>query len=163
MNEFIIKEYPVYSNKHDIHGIIKDTSFWIMLEFKYEDNLVEFTIDRPFPQQDEEAFQKLGEETIDTYIEKLVSGEITIPKCMLHYWYVDKRIDQITGEEYPVAHGRVTGHRKIQDSIHIHTSVVQEIIINEEDEEAIIRTMNTKYYCPLSYLNFEKQEESGLY
>ena len=39
MNEFIIKEYPVYSKKHDIHGIIKDMSFLIMLEFKYEDNL----------------------------------------------------------------------------------------------------------------------------
>lgn len=93
------------------------------------------------------------------YDKELPAEEIKVPRTMLRYWYIDKRQDKESGEEYLLAHGRVTGHNRLMDSVHIHTSMVKEIIINKDTEEAEIHTMNTVYYCPLSYCEFQKQDE----
>lgn len=153
------KKIEVYSEKYDIHGEILDYGFVIILKFFYEENEVEMAIDRPFPDSSEAAFKKVGEEMINVYIEKLLSGEIKIARTMLRYWHIDKRESAESQEEYLLAHGRVTGHRKLTDSMYIHTSVVKEVIINKDTEEAEIHTMNSVYYCPLQYCDFEKQDE----
>lgn len=153
------EKYAVYSGKYDVHGTILDYGFMIKLKFDYEDKEIEMAVSRPFPEHGEEAFKKLGEETIDTYVEKLLSGEIKVPRTMLRYWHVDKRRDEGTGEEYLLAHGNVTGHKRLVDSTFIHTSVIQEMKINGVSGELEIQTMNTKYYCPLVYCNFKRQDE----
>lgn len=155
------QKYEVYSEKYDVHGEILDYSFVIKLRFIYEDYEIEMAVECPFPDNSEAALKKLGEETINTYIEKLLNGEIKTQRKMLHYWYIDKRQHTESGEDYLLAHGRVTGHKSLTDSIFIHTSVVKEIIINNDTEEAEIHTMNSVYYCPLQYCNFKKQDEWG--
>lgn len=153
------QKYEVYSEKYYVHGEILDYSFVIKLRFIYEDYKIEMAVERPFPDNSEVAFKKLGEETINTYIEKLLNGEIKTQRKMLHYWYIDRRQHTESGEDYLQAHGRVTGHKSLTDSIFIHTSVVKEVIINKDTEEAEIHTMNSIYYCPLSYCNFKRQDE----
>ena len=154
------KRLKVYSEKYDACGEILDYGFLTKLRFDYKDKEIEMAINRPFLNNGEKAFKKLGEETINTYIEKLLSGEIKVPRTMLRYWHINKRQNEETGEEYLLAHGRVTGHKRLMDSIYIHTSAIQEMNVNEETGEMEIYTMNTIYYCPLSYCNFERQDEN---
>ena len=78
---------------------------------------------------------------------------------MLHYWFVEKKESDRTGEEYLQAHGIVTGHNRLPDATYINTSAVKEIIINHDTKEAQIHTMNTVYFCPLSYCNFKRQDQ----
>lgn len=157
-NGLLVEKYEVYSEKYKVHGEIRDFSFAIKLKFQYEDKEIEMAVGRPFPDDSEEAFKKLGEETINVYIEKLLSGEIKIQRTMLHYWHIDEKEDKVTGEKCKIAHGRVTGHKRLMDSVYIHTSEVKEVIINTHMKEAEIHTKNTIYYCPLSYCNFNKQD-----
>ena len=158
-NEFLVEKYDVYSEKYNVHGEIMDFSFVIELRFQYQDKEIEMALGRPFPDSSEEAFKKLGEETINTYIEKLLSGEIKLQRTMLHYWHIDEAEDRMTGEKCQIAHGTVTGHTRLMDSVYIHTSEVKEVLINTDTKEAEIHTKNSIYYCPLSYCNFKKQDE----
>lgn len=148
----------VYSEKYDVHGKIIDYFVVTELEFSYEGKEILTAISKPYPYSEEEL-KRSGVETIDTYIEKLQSGEIKLCRQMLHYWHVDKKTDDETGKEYLQAHGIVTGHKRLQDSMYIHTSVIKEITINHDTKEAQIQTKNTLYYCPLAYCDFEKQEQ----
>lgn len=79
-------------------------------------------------------------------------------KLMLHYWYMDKRMDEAEGKEYVMAHGVVSGHKKLRDTDYIDTSIVKAIVINEATGEVEIHTRNSLYYCPLAYCDFEKQD-----
>lgn len=73
--------------------------------------------------------------------------------------YVDKMIQN--GKEYVLAHGNVSGHKRLIDTMHIHTSEIQSITINKNTEELIIATRNTEYYCPLEYCKWEQQDENA--
>ena len=159
MTAFDKKVYEVYSKKHDVHGEIYDYDFVIKLKFTYNDKEQEIGMKRPFPDSSEEAFLKLGEETIDSYVEKLLSGEIKDRRLMLHYWYVSEYHDRDKEEITRIAHGIVTGHNRLIDSTEAHTSTIREIVINEETGEAEIHTRNSRYYCPLAYCRFWKQDK----
>ena len=89
---------------------------------------------------------------MESTIERLADRQTEV---FLHYWYVeDVREDRVT------AHGIVTGHPKLPDSIDINTSMVQSIEIDSEKEQAIIITRSkTVYHCPLNYCRFERQDE----
>lgn len=59
---------------------------------------------------------------------------------MLHYWHIDEVEDGLTGEKCQIAHGTVTGHTRLMDSVYIHTSEVKEVLINTDTKEAEIHT-----------------------
>ena len=153
------KVYEIYSKKYDVKGEIHDYGFLIKLIFTYQGKEKEIALSRPFPDSGEEAFKSLGEKSIDSYIEKLLSGEIKERRLMLHDWYLDEHQDRESGESSIIAHGIVTGHTKLADSIDIHTSKVEKVSMNSETGEAEIRTRNSVYYCPLAYCNFRKQDK----
>ncbi len=153
MSESILREeIPVYSKKHDVHGVVKDYGIVTKLFFTYDEREIEMGIDRN-PLKNE-SFEDIGRRLIESYIEDLsVSGR----KLQLHYWYIGEH--EIHGEVYRIGHGIVTGHRKIADSVDLHSSAVQAVSINEEAGKLIMTTKNSVYHCPLSYCRFEKQDE----
>ena len=161
MPGFDKKVYEVLSDKYQVKGLIIDYGFVIKLQFAYAGKQREIALNRPFPDRSKEALVKLGEEIIDTYIEKL-EGEKS-RKLMLHYWYVDENTDDATGEKYMCAHGIVTGHNRIADTHRIHTSEVFAIEIDRFTGEALIRTRNSLYHCPLAYCDYGKQDEFPLF
>ena len=161
MPGFDKKVYEVLSDKYQVKGQIIDYGFVIKLQFAYAGKQREIALNRPFPDRSKEALVKLGEEIIDTYIEKL-EGEKS-RKLMLHYWYVDENTDDATGEKYMCAHGIVTGHNRIADTHRIHTSEVFAIEIDRFTGEALIRTRNSLYHCPLAYCDYGKQDEFPLF
>lgn len=77
-------------------------------------------------------------------------------KTMLYYWYME----EVNREENEctIMHGIVSGHKKLIDSLPIHTSRVRSYTIDYEDSELVVQTENTVYHCPLAYCNFEKQD-----
>ena len=161
MTGFDKKIYDVYSKKHDVRGQIIDYGVVIKLQFTYAGIEREIALKRPFPDNGQEAFLKLGTDTIDSFIEKL-SGEES-RKLMLHYWYVDENTDDATGEKYMCAHGIVTGHNRIADTHRIHTSEVFAIEIDRFTGEVLIHTRNSLYHCPLAYCDYDKQDEFPLF
>lgn len=146
------KEYNVYSEKYDIHGVVKDYGVAIKLIFTFEGKEVEMGLSRGI----DTDYKKLGKDLIESYIEKLASpnGE---RKLQLHYWYISPH--EIHGTTYVIGHGIVTGHKKLEDSISIHTSAVEAVFIDIVNEEAVLTTRNSIYHCPLAYLRFDKQDE----
>ena len=78
-------------------------------------------------------------------------------KLQLHYWYIGEH--EIDGEKLLLGHGIVTGHKKLPDSIDMHTSAVEDINIDEEEGELVLTTRNSVYHCPLAYCRFRKQDE----
>lgn len=75
----------------------------------------------------------------------------------LHYWYLDKKM--LGGEVFNIAHGNVSGHPHLTDTMDIHTSKIENIDVDYEKGELIIKTMNSVYHCPLEYCNFNKQDK----
>lgn len=159
MSGMLKKQYEVYSEKYDIKGSINDYDFLIKICFSYQEKPVEIALSRPFPDHSEEAFLKMGTETIDSYIENLLSGKIKERKLQLHYWYIDETKDPDEKETFKQAHGMVSGHMRLADAISIHTSEVKEIVVNEQEDSVYIHTMNSVYCCPAEYCNFYKQDE----
>ena len=147
------KEFEVFSEKYDIKGIVKDYGVVTKLFFTYEGKEVEIGMSRNILKG--ETFKEAGREILETYISEL-SGNGKERKRSLHYWYVDECSEE--GEKYLSAHGRVSGHDRLPDSMFINSSAVKSISINEETEEAIIRTENSIYHCPLEYCRFAKQD-----
>lgn len=88
-----------------------------------------------------------------------MNRELNQRNTKLHYWYVDKR--ERNGKEYVLAHGNVSGHKKLEDTVFIHTSKIQSIVIDKDNEELIIQTGHTKYHCPLEYCRWEKQDKNA--
>lgn len=74
----------------------------------------------------------------------------------LYDWY-------LTETEYGcIASGTVTGHRRLTDGRHIHTSPIRRIDVDEHAGTAVIHTMNTDYHCALCDMCFEKTQPSEL-
>ncbi len=147
--------YEIVSEKHGVKGIINDYGVVIKLRFEYMKKDVEIALHRPFS-EDEDALEKLGQATIDSYIDNLFLQDETEKRVMLHYWYVDEV--EHHGEKCLIAYGIVSGHRKLADATSIHTSPIKELYIDEEHAEAVIKTKNTVYFCPLAYCCFSKQD-----
>ena len=62
----LIREIPVYSDKYDIHGAIKDYGVVTKLFFTYENREIVMGIDRnPL---EEEKFENIGRDIIESYI-----------------------------------------------------------------------------------------------
>lgn len=136
----------VVSEKYGVTGQIQDYSFVIKLHFSYEGREHVIGIHRPFQQE----LSDVGLRIMETTIERLLSK----PKgTFLHYWYVCEERGGL------IAHGIVTGHKKLPDSTKIHTSPVLSIEIDAEQEEAILTTKNTVYRCPLRYCYFRNQDK----
>lgn len=137
----------LYSEKYDIFGQVQDYGVLIKLCFSYKGREHEIGMARrPF----KEELPDIGLRIMENTIEKLVSSP---DGTFLHYWYIDGDEDSMT------AHGVVTGHRRLSDTMKIHTSEIHDIQIDYDDEEAVLTTRNTVYRCPLSYCRFEKQDE----
>lgn len=160
MTDFDKKIYDVYSDKYQVKGQIIDYGFVIKLQFTCAGKQREIALNRPFPDRSKEALVKLGEETINIYIEKLEGEESR--KLMLHYWYVDENTDEETGEKFMRAHGIVTGHDRLADANRIHTSEVVSVEVERSTGEALIHTRNSLYHCPLAYCDYDKQDEYPL-
>lgn len=76
----------------------------------------------------------------------------------LYHWFLEKRVHSDTGEEFTIAHGNVTGHKRLTDTTFINTSKVIHIEVDRENEQVCIQTKNTEYHCKLSDCDFSKSE-----
>ncbi len=155
MAETMLKEeISVYSEKYDIHGVIKDYGVVTKLFFSYDGKEIEMGIDRnPLLG---EKFEDIGREIIESYIENLAAHKEE-RKLQLHNWYIGEH--EIHGEMFRLGHGIVTGHKRLSDATDMHTSAVEAIHIDEDEGELILTTRNSVYHCPLEYCRFKKQDE----
>lgn len=145
-------KWKVKSKKYGIEGIICDFDATIRLSFQYRGKKIIAAITRPLPEEDVTLVQ-LGKDTIDAYME-YVQKEEGKSNPMLYYWNIDRE------ESLVLAHGTVTGHRKLPDAYYIHTSAVRSIFPNKEKERYIIQTFDNIYFCPFCYCDFQKQDEA---
>ena len=149
------EEIPVYSEKHGIHGVIKDYGFVTKLFFTYNGKEIEIGIDRnPLSGI---TFEELGRDIIESYISHLASG-IDGRKLQLHDWYIGEHKFG-NGNAYRIVHGVVTGHKKLADSIYMHSSEVKAFHVDEEENEMVVTTRNSVYHCPLAYWDFKNQDK----
>lgn len=146
------QEIQVYSEKYDIHGVIKDYGMVTKLFFSYGGRDIEMGIDRnPL---EEESYENLGRQIIDSYVSNLaVEGG----KIALHYWYIDETITE--NGKFWIAHGIVTGHPRISDACDMHTSNIRAVYADFEAGELVVTTMNNEYHCPLEYCRWKKQDK----
>lgn len=147
-------DIDVYSEKYDIHGVIRDYGAISKLFFSYHGKDVEMCINRSIGSA--ERFENVGRQTLESYISNLAAHEDG-RKLQLHYWYIDEQ--DIAGMKFRIGHGIVTGHKKLEDSIDMHTSAVKAVYVDEDEEELVICTMNSVYHCPLAYCLFEEQDK----
>ena len=151
---FLREEIEVYSEKYDIHGMVRDYGIVTKLFFTHEGKEIVMGIQRGIPPH--ENLKELGQNIIETYVEHLASyAEGRKPQ--LHYWYIGER--KVQGKMYLTGYGIVTGHKWWMDSTDIYTSVVEAIYIDEEEGELLLTTIDDVYHCPLEYCRFEKQDE----
>ena len=156
MAETVLKnDIPVYSEKYDVHGFVRDYGVVTKLYFTYGGKQIEMGINNnPLK---EVTFGELGRDIIESYISNL-SANSDGRKLQLHYWYIGEH-KYGDGNRYRIAHGIVTGHKKLMDSIDMHSSEVKAVHVDEAEEELVITTRNSVYHCPLSYCDFEKQDK----
>ncbi len=147
-------EIPVYSEIFDIHGVIRDYGVVTKLFFSYEDKDIVMGI--TWNVLSGESLEDVGRKIIETYVTNLANNEKD-RKLQLHYWYVKDH--EIDGETLRIAHGIVTGHKRLSDSTDIHTSPVQAVHVDEEAGELVVTTKNSVYHCPLEYCRYRKQDE----
>ena len=141
------KIYEIHSEKYGVDGKVLDYGMVIKLEFSYKGHQYSVGIAHRF----KEELADVGLRTMEQTIEKLLSGDA--PKTpMLHNWFVSGNDAKM------IAHGVVTGHKKLPDTMFIHTSPIKGIEIDSECGEATIITMNTIYRCPLNSLKFSEQD-----
>lgn len=138
------KTFDIYSEKYKTHGKILDYEVVIKLVFSYEGR--EYTLGLSRPSFDDNELAPFGCQVMETTIEKLVSDH---GKTALHYWYID---------DNNIAHGVVTGHKKMPDALRIHTSEIVGAVVDHGVGEVVITTGNTVYHCPLNYCRFDKQD-----
>ena len=149
------EEVVVYSEKHDIHGVIKDYGVVTKLFFEYDGKEIEMGIRRDFLWNEWENFEELGRNTIDSYVENLAAKEKG-RKLQLHYWFIEEH--ERYGKKYIRGNGIVTGHALHGDSHELHTSPIQAMHVDDEAGELVLTTMNSVYHCPLDYCNFDRQD-----
>lgn len=80
-------------------------------------------------------------------------------KLQLHYWYVNEI--SYKGKVCRIAHGRVSGHERLEDATFVHTSIIRNIEIDKVASEAIIKTQNSEYHCPLEYCKWSEQDKTA--
>lgn len=148
------KEIDVYSEKYDVHGVVRDYGMVTKLFFTYEGKEIVMGVHRNILKG--EKYEDLGRNIIESYIANLTSHEEG-RKLQLHYWYVGEH--EINGDMFRLGHGIVTGHKKLSDALDMHTSAVEAMHIDEEAEELVLTTRNSVYHCPLAYCNFKKQDK----
>lgn len=73
----------------------------------------------------------------------------------LYHWFLDQ-CTRDDGTEYTRAHGNVTGHKSLPDTLFIHTSRIEHIEVKEDAGEVMIQTKNTEYHCKLADCDFSK-------
>ena len=146
------KEIPVYSEKYGVHGKVLDYGVVTKLVFNYNGKDLEVGIhNNPLMNTD---YVQTGRQIMESYIENLSSKD---RKVMLHNWYIEDHLSQRNGR-YALAHGIVTGHSRLPDSIFIYTSKIRETYVNGEGELVVV-TMNTEYHCPLNSCDWERQDQ----
>lgn len=148
------KEIEVYSERYDVHGVVRDYGMVTKLFFTYEGKEIVMGIKRNVLEN--EKYEDIGRNIIESYVTNLAAHEEG-KKLQLHYWYIGEH--EINGEMNCFAHGIVTGHKKLSDSMDMHTSAVEGIHIDEEEGELILTTKNSVYHCPLEYCRFRKQDK----
>ncbi len=147
------QEISVYSERYDVHGVVRDYGVVTKLFFCYGGKEIVMGIDQnPIKG---ETFELIGKELIDSYISKLTVARKE-RKLQLHYWYIKELEDD--GDRYRIACGIVTGHRKIADAMWMHTSAIREIHVDGDAGELVVTTQNNTYHCPLEYCQFRKQD-----
>lgn len=151
----IRKEVPVYSEKYDVPGVIRDYGFVTKLCFSYGGKNIEMGIS--YNPLKKISFEDLGRDIIESYILNLASNSDG-RKLQIHYWHIVEHKDG-NGNMYRTVHGIVTGHRNLPDAIYMNSSEVRAIHIDEAEEELIVTTRNSVYHCPLSYCDFEQQDK----
>lgn len=81
-------DIPVYSEKYDVHGFVRDYGVVTKLYFTYGGKQIEMGINNnPLK---EVTFGELGRDIIESYISNL-SANSDGRKLQLHYWYIVKR------------------------------------------------------------------------
>ena len=150
----LIREIPVFSEKYKIHGVIRDYHFVTKLLFRYEGKEIEMSIHRN-PMKGI-TFEDIGRDIIESYVANLASvGKER--RLQLHYWYVGEHVYG-NGNKYRIAHGIVTGHKRLADATDMHSSEVKAVHVDHDEEELVVITRNSVYHCPLSYCRFDKQD-----
>ena len=155
MAETMLKEeIPVYSERNDVHGIIRDYGMVTKLFFSHAGKDIVMGLSRD-PFADVKTVAERSRDLIDSYIENLtVAGGDR--KLQLHYWHIEG--DDTDGGGYLMAHGIVSGHKKLTDGMRIHTSVIRAVCADEKAGEILVTTQNNVYHCPLEYCSFDKQD-----
>ncbi len=151
----LTEEAAVYSEKYDIHGVVRDYGVVTKLFFTYAGKEIEMGIDRNV-EFFGESYEDVGRSIIDSYVTNLASHEEG-RKLRLHYWHIGEH--EVDGKMFRIGHGIVTGHKKFSDSIDMHTSAVEAVHIDKEEGELVLTTRNSVYHCPLAYCRFKKQDE----
>ena len=151
MHEMV--KYKVESKKYGISGEILDWGVVTKLCFSFNGKEVEMAI-RPNP-LDKIPLEDVGEKLIDSFVENLhTSKERNI---MLHHWHIEREKEACV--EFLYARGVVTGHPRIPDTQSITTSNIVAVSVNWEEEELVLKTVNTTYHCPLSSCRWERQDQ----
>lgn len=155
MAKMLTKEVEVYSEKYDIHGIIREyiNGTVTKLFFSYDGKEIVMGIDRNIFL--DEKYEEIGMNIIESYVENLAAQKEK-RKLQLHYWYIKE--DEYHGEKIYRGNGIVTGHGRLPDANDIHTSPVKSVHADEKEGELVLYTKNNVYHCPLEYCRFEKQD-----
>ncbi|MCR4868311.1 hypothetical protein SAMN02910400_00599 [Lachnospiraceae bacterium C10] len=148
------EEVEVYSEKYDIHGVVRDYGMVTKLFFTYQGKDIVMGVHRNILKG--EKYEDLGRNIIDSYVTNLATHEEG-KKLQLHYWYIEEH--ESDSEMLRIGHGIVTGHNKLSDAMNMHTSAVEAIHIDEEEGELVLTTRNSVYHCPLAYCRFKKQDK----
>ncbi len=107
------EEVEVYSEKYDIHGVVRDYGMVTKLFFTYgEGKDIVMGVHRNILKG--EKYEDLGRNIIDSYVTNLASHEEG-KKLQLHYWYIGEH--EIEGEMLRIGHGIVTGHKRLSDAM----------------------------------------------
>ena len=149
------EEVEVYSEKYDIHGVVRDYGVVTKLFFTYEGKEIEMGIDRNVKFFGK-SYEDVGRNIIDSYVTNLASHKEG-RKLQLHYWYIGEH--EVDGEKLRIGHGIVTGHKRLSDAMDMLTSAVETIHVDKEEGELVLTTSNIVYHCPLAYCRFRKQDE----
>ncbi len=155
-NTMLKREFNVYSKKNDIHGVIKDYGVVTKLLFTYDGKDIEMGIERNLDLFGV-TYEEVGRDIIDSYVANLAVHDEG-RKLQFHFWYIDKH--EADGVTCKIGHGIVTGHKKLEDSMFIHTSVIQAIHLDEEAGELVMTTKNSVYHCPLEYCDYDEQDKN---
>ena len=154
MSKMLKEEIEIYSEKYNIHGVVRDYGAVTKLSFSYEGKDIEMAIHRNILLG--ERLGDVGRDTMESYITNLTSHE-SGRKLQVHYWYIEDLEED--GKTYRIGHGIVTGHKYLEDANYIHTSAVRAIQVDEQEGEVVMTTNNSVYHCPLAYCSFGKQDK----